>query len=100
MTHQSINPQVNTPMTITAIHELTQKSWIAPVWLVVSRSTFGSQPRFASAEHPVSSNAPVPTKASTLALADPRLPVRSCELTDGPSSLLVQNVVFISHLVV
>src|SRR6185312_8096130 len=91
MMHQSIRPHVRIPIRSTVIHVLTQRSWIIPVWLVVSRSTFGSQPRWTSAEHPVNNNAPEPAIAKTLATPFRRLLVRSCELTDGPSSLLVLN---------
>lgn len=60
-----------------------------PVWLVVSRSV-GNHPRWASAEQPDKNNAPADVTAEILKILARRLLVRSCELTDGPSSCYVQ----------
>src|SRR6185312_6223059 len=86
MMHQRIKPQVRTPTANAAIHPLTHKSMISGVWLVTSRCV-GNQPRRTSSEHPVNNNAPTVPRPVALAILARRLPVRTCELTDGPSSL-------------
>lgn len=73
------------PTAKAAIHELTQRSMIRSVWLVVPRSV-GSQPFSTSGEHPVKTNAPASAKPVIEVIFMRRLPVRFCELTDGPSS--------------
>src|SRR5512141_88148 len=86
--HQIIRPQVMTPTTSAAIHELTQRSMMRSVWLVVPRSV-GSHPFCTSGEHPVKANAPASAKPVIVVICLRRLPVRFCELTDGPSYLLL-----------
>src|SRR6478752_10689499 len=86
--HQIIKPQVMMPTTSAAIHELTQRSMMRSVWLVVPRSV-GSHPFCTSGEHPVKANAPASAKPVIEVICLRRLPVRFCELTDGPSYLLL-----------
>src|SRR6478736_6838512 len=86
--HQIIKPQVMMPTTSAAIHELTQRSMMRPVLLVVPRS-MGNQPFSTSGEHPVKANAPASAKPVIVVIFLRRLPVRFCELTDGPSYLLL-----------
>src|SRR6476620_11286544 len=86
--HQIIRPQVMMPTTSAAIHELTQRSMMRSVWLVVPRSV-GSHPFCTSGEHPVNANAPASAKPVIVVICLRRLPVRFCELTDGPSYLLL-----------
>src|SRR6478672_3691568 len=86
--HQIIKPQVMMPTTSAAIHELTQRSMMRSVWLVVPRSV-GSHPFCTSGEHPVNANAPASAKPVIVVICLRRLPVRFCELTDGPSYLLL-----------
>ena len=59
------------------------------VLLVVPRSV-GSHPLSTSGEHPVKTNAPAIAKAEIVVIVVRRLPVRFCELTDGPSYLLLE----------
>jgi hypothetical protein len=61
---------------------------IRSVLLVVPRSV-GSHPFSTNGEHPVKTNAPAVAKPVILAIFLRRLPVRFCELTDGPSYLLL-----------
>src|SRR6185312_9798884 len=61
-----MRPHVTMPTSNTVIQLLTHRSWIIPVWLVMSRVSFGSQPRAASSEQPVNSNAPAPAAGSVL----------------------------------
>src|SRR5690625_3485458 len=87
--HQSIRPQVSTPMATAAIQELTHRSVISAVLDVVFRSP-GSHPRRAelSSAQAVSTSRVTPARASDFAVRL-KLPVRFCEeLTDGPSSSL------------
>jgi hypothetical protein len=56
--------------------------------LVVPRSV-GSHPLDTSGEHPVKTNAPATAKPEIEVIVLRRLPVRFCELTDGPSYLLL-----------
>jgi hypothetical protein len=56
--------------------------------LVVPRSV-GSHPFVTSGEHPVKTNAPAIAKPEIEVIVLRRLPVRFCELTDGPSYLLL-----------
>ena len=56
--------------------------------LVVPRSV-GSHPFSTSGEHPVKTNAPAIAKLVIVVIVLRRLPVRFCELTDGPSYLLL-----------
>jgi hypothetical protein len=58
------------------------------VWLVVPRSV-GNHPFCTSGEHPVKANAPASAKPVIVEIFLRRLPVRFCELTDGPSYLLL-----------
>src|SRR5690348_492278 len=85
MMHQTSRPQVIMPTARAAIHELTQRSMIRSVLLVVPRSV-GNQPFSTSGEHPVKTNAPASAKPVIEVIFMRRLPVRFCELTDGPSS--------------
>src|SRR6478672_2909483 len=83
-----IRPQVMVPTTSAAIHELTQRSMMRSVLLVVPRSV-GIHPFSTSGEHPVKTNAPAVAKPVIVVIFLRRLPVRFCELTDGPSYLLL-----------
>ncbi len=58
------------------------------VLLVVPRSV-GSHPLSTSGEHPVKTNAPAIAKPVIDEIVLRRLPVRFCELTDGPSYLML-----------
>ena len=58
------------------------------VLLVVPRSV-GIHPFSTSGEHPVKTNAPAIAKLEIVVIVLRRLPVRFCELTDGPSYLLL-----------
>ena len=49
----------------------------------------GSHRFSTSGEHPVKTNAPAIAKPEILVIVLRRLPVRFCELTDGPSYLLL-----------
>ena len=55
----------------------------------MSRSV-GNQPLWTSDEQPDKNNAPADVTAEILKILARRLLVRSCELTDGPSSCYVQ----------
>jgi hypothetical protein len=50
----------------------------------------GNQPFCTSGEHPVKTNAPAIAKPVIEVIFMRRLPVRFCELTDGPSSMLLR----------